>query len=234
MKVTIYIYIYIECDKSCKGCTGGTELDCLSCNSSYTEYHLGTKSKLNCIICEDIRGMRTIIDISNTKQSICEEICGDGINLGQYECDDGNLENGDGCDNKCKIEDGFECYIPNITIFNDSLYLSSLCRDNEAPVPRLELFDHNILRAYIHMSEPVRSKYLKDPKKCVVVDIKGFYSQYIYDYKVYSANFTSEKKSNYSEFLNITYSIFLLEIIPQSTIVQDDVNYIYIYIYNYI
>lgn len=27
-----------------------------------------------------------------------------------YECDDANLENGDGCDEYCRVEWGWECY----------------------------------------------------------------------------------------------------------------------------
>ena len=37
------------------------------------------------------------------------EICGDGKNLSILECDDNNLENGDGCSSECKIEDNFIC-----------------------------------------------------------------------------------------------------------------------------
>lgn len=37
------------------------------------------------------------------------EICGDGLNLGNFQCDDGNLESGDGCDHTCKKEEGFFC-----------------------------------------------------------------------------------------------------------------------------
>ena len=33
--------------------------------------------------------------------SKCYEICGDGIDLGTYECDDGNQFSGDGCDAFC-------------------------------------------------------------------------------------------------------------------------------------
>ena len=37
--------------------------------------------------------------------------CGNGT-LDSYEdCDDGNLENGDGCSSECQIEFGFECCI---------------------------------------------------------------------------------------------------------------------------
>ena len=28
----------------------------------------------------------------------CTELCGDGINYGEHECDDGNNIDGDGCD----------------------------------------------------------------------------------------------------------------------------------------
>ena len=37
------------------------------------------------------------------------EKCGDGKYLGILECDDGNLENGDGCSSECQIEPGFMC-----------------------------------------------------------------------------------------------------------------------------
>ena len=37
------------------------------------------------------------------------EICGDGLNLGSLECDDGNTNDGDGCSSTCKLESGYEC-----------------------------------------------------------------------------------------------------------------------------
>lgn len=37
------------------------------------------------------------------------EICGDGLNLGQNECDDGNVIDGDGCSSSCRIEYGAKC-----------------------------------------------------------------------------------------------------------------------------
>ena len=40
----------------------------------------------------------------------CEEVCGDGIFLDlTSECDDNNVDNGDGCSSECKLEFGFEC-----------------------------------------------------------------------------------------------------------------------------
>ena len=37
------------------------------------------------------------------------EICGDGLNLGSVECDDGNTNDEDGCSSTCKIESGYKC-----------------------------------------------------------------------------------------------------------------------------
>jgi cysteine-rich repeat protein len=39
----------------------------------------------------------------------CVEICGDGINLGFLQCDDGNNVSGDGCSSKCLLEPGWNC-----------------------------------------------------------------------------------------------------------------------------
>lgn len=41
--------------------------------------------------------------------AICHELCGDGILLGAFACDDGNLVNGDGCSDICTIEAGWDC-----------------------------------------------------------------------------------------------------------------------------
>lgn len=42
--------------------------------------------------------------ITTLEKCINQEICGDGLNLGYYECDDGNLVSGDGCDSNCNKE----------------------------------------------------------------------------------------------------------------------------------
>ncbi len=40
---------------------------------------------------------------------ICDEICGDGLNIGFHQCDDGNLIVGDGCNHHCQKEVGWFC-----------------------------------------------------------------------------------------------------------------------------
>ena len=46
-----------------------------------------------------------------TTPDVCSDICGDGINVSGSStyCDDGNLDDGDGCSSTCSIEDGYEC-----------------------------------------------------------------------------------------------------------------------------
>ena len=44
-----------------------------------------------------------------TNPDTCSEVCGDGFNLGMYECDDGNKANKDGCSSECYYENGFTC-----------------------------------------------------------------------------------------------------------------------------
>lgn len=48
-----------------------------------------------------------------TDKSICMNICPDGLQVVQEECDDGNSIAGDGCSPSCKIEPGFVCQDAN-------------------------------------------------------------------------------------------------------------------------
>ncbi len=58
--------------------------------------------------CKIEKGWQCAIDRS-CGYSKCWEICGDGLDLGHYECDDGNKKSGDGSDCDCKIEKGWHC-----------------------------------------------------------------------------------------------------------------------------
>ncbi len=57
----------------------------------------------------------------------CDEICGDSM-LFILACDDGNLENDDGCNSVCQIEEGYVCMngssiTPSICSYNGSISL---------------------------------------------------------------------------------------------------------------
>lgn len=53
----------------------------------------------------------------------CETICGDGQWIQGKECDDGNLEDGDGCSSTCTIEPGWACSphpsVPDLALCSD-------------------------------------------------------------------------------------------------------------------
>lgn len=41
--------------------------------------------------------------------SLSMNVCGDGLKGADEECDDGNLNNGDGCSQYCTVEEKFHC-----------------------------------------------------------------------------------------------------------------------------
>ncbi len=43
--------------------------------------------------------------------STCIESCGNYYTTKNEQCDDGNRAGGDGCDNNCRIEAGWVCYL---------------------------------------------------------------------------------------------------------------------------
>ena len=51
--------------------------------------------------------------LSSSCKAQCIGICGDGVEGGEEECDDGNVENGDGCSTNCVIEMGYSCIVGN-------------------------------------------------------------------------------------------------------------------------
>ncbi|CAI2376366.1 unnamed protein product [Moneuplotes crassus] len=92
-------------DLSCYPCGTGCDVceypdvnTCLTCNSIYKMLTPGA-----CTHCNSVTGY------SLNDFGVCKEICGDGMFLGEYECDDGNLENLDGCSNSCEVEVGYKC-----------------------------------------------------------------------------------------------------------------------------
>ena len=79
----------------------------------------------------------------------CIEICGDGLNVKINPCDDGNLDNGDGCNELCEIEAGWACA-------GGDESNPDVCKDTEGPTASLIIgFDPTI----------VKFKFSKEMKK---------------------------------------------------------------------
>ncbi|CAD8048107.1 unnamed protein product [Paramecium primaurelia] len=87
----------LKCDFHCKECSGPQQKDCLSCIKG-VDYGLGQK----CAFCEETQGLYTSKDK-------CVSKCGDGMKKTDEQCDDGNIINKDGCSEKCKIEEDWDC-----------------------------------------------------------------------------------------------------------------------------
>ncbi|CDW86063.1 cadg multi-domain protein [Stylonychia lemnae] len=104
-----------DCHPTCRRCVGPNENDCLQC---ILGYEFDPKLFI-CIKCEDIIGMETNLN------GECEDMCGDGIIINK-QCDDGNRISGDGCNNECEVEFGYECLVAN-----------QPCRENIRPDYRI-------------------------------------------------------------------------------------------------
>jgi cysteine-rich repeat protein len=102
-----------------------SRFDCLTCRPQHKFY------EQTCLTCKDQPGMTESPD---PNYAGCIEICGDGFNFGMYECDDGNLVNGDGCDSKCFIEKGWNCT-------GGSMLMPDTCFDIQSPTPKISLIN---------------------------------------------------------------------------------------------
>ena len=152
-----------------------------------------------------------------TIEKECSEICGDGLNLGQYECDDGNLVDGDGCSSSCKVERGFRC-------LGGSLYSPDKCKDLRPPTLFTAIASSynpkNIFK--FQASEEIQILSSDDPKSFVDVFIIGKMPEYIYDYEL---DFVKSYKEGRQLASDIDfYSEIHIKLIPSSTIIANDVH----------
>ena len=95
----VFPFLTVACDPNCAECFGPSADECEACAP-------GRNLKMNsCSRCEDTPGFTA----DPFDDGLCIEICGDGLDLGFNECEDGNLFNLDGCSSDCKLELDFEC-----------------------------------------------------------------------------------------------------------------------------
>jgi cysteine-rich repeat protein len=104
----------VACMSTCLTCSTGST--CTTCDDT-KNFVFNTNT--NVCVCKSgytLSGS-TCVEVTNdvncsegyTKSgSTCIEICGDG-KLYEFACDDGNQEDGDGCDRNCAIEAGYVC-----------------------------------------------------------------------------------------------------------------------------
>jgi len=121
-----------KCHTTCKTCLEYGANKCTLCKIGLTPFPAEVEGYFRCKSCSEISpGFITLPDFT------CQEICGDGQNMGKLECDDGNEINGDGCNNLCKIEEGYKCSHPTNGL--------DICIDIKPPSAILEVKKGNLL-----------------------------------------------------------------------------------------
>ncbi|CAG9327439.1 unnamed protein product [Blepharisma stoltei] len=122
----------LKCDISCSNCSIISS-NCTSCISDLPILYDSNK----CYPCNSFEGYSIDFaisisyftdDLRSQLSSNCIEICGDGKNMGQAQCDDGNNANWDGCSSSCKIETGWSC-------FGGNANSPDVCKDTTPPYP---------------------------------------------------------------------------------------------------
>ncbi len=150
-----------DCNSRCQTCVGPQKDDCLMCKQGYFQTKAvsayngsANTSRVGCQTCGEMAE-----GFIETKDYQCQgktmmpretvEICGDGMNMGQVECDDGNNIDGDGCSASCKVERGYKC-TPSADSGPD------ICLDALLPNGVLSVGRDNAF-LWLDFSEPVRS-----------------------------------------------------------------------------
>lgn len=124
-----------RCAKECRTCD--EDSTCLECKEEYITVPIVDSSKVQCKSCPVGYKLNFNKQCTGIFRVRWLEICGDGLNLGTFECDDGNLNNGDGCDQFCNVEDGFLC--------NRQSEGADICIDIRPPQARLQVSKGNAL-----------------------------------------------------------------------------------------
>ena len=174
----------LPCDSSCKSCYSDTESSCLSCDSSRL-----LDQKTGKCITECDSGFYK--DICYDNSYCCREICGDG-KLIILHCDDGNLDEGDGCSSTCQIEPNFICGFFNGKDKNETCkYISPLKAD-------LTLPEYSATLARITFNQPL--KYWNETLyQYISISLSGINNK-TYSYNLtFKDNQTIDIEFNYSQ-----------------------------------
>ena len=224
--IFIYIYIYIECHSKCGECSGPLESDCLSCIWGLFPLAIlrGGKTEIICVECEKVSGYLSMVDTKSNK-IICIEICGDGVNLGEHRCDDGNTVSGDGCSSECQIEQGYICT-------GGSSTSADKCWDITPPMLTLIPNPQSTLVNHFQLSKPLKLNHPNlDPKLFIKLTIKGKFLAYSFDYEIYfiqDKNNLNKQSRELSDSEEKFYTQIIINLIPKSSIQNDDVFTIYV------
>ncbi|CDW75881.1 UNKNOWN [Stylonychia lemnae] len=113
----------VPCLSPCVTCVNKPDY-CTSCGDDYLLIDGA------CLTCSSLNGFNYPIIGSGTKGQRCTEICGDGLRFNQNQCDDGNLNDGDGCSSQCRVESNYKC-------LGGSTTSKDICQDTLGPTVQI-------------------------------------------------------------------------------------------------
>lgn len=134
----------LPCDSPCETCYASGPSACLSCRENFIWADSSQTGESNCVLPPS--------GIAIGPNGKLTEVCGDGLNLGVNECDDGNLESGDGCSSECRIEAGFEC--------TRQTNGTDVCRVKGNFIAQLKVEEGNVLKVVFNREANVTGKGL--------------------------------------------------------------------------
>ena len=144
--------------------------------------------------------------------------------MGTYECDDGNLKDGDGCSKECKIEEGFHCQ-------GGGTNTKDICKDIKSPILSINPYKNRDFDFYFDLSENVQIIINQEPKTFMDLTITGKLKSYLFDYEVQferARKINRELLSEINQGENDLFESIIITLIPLSSIRKDDVIF-YIY-----
>jgi len=139
-------YFYDFQAKNCTQCQGNCltcELEQTRCTSCPNGRYLTAGNV--CALCDTVLSDSMITGSSGA----CIEVCGDGKNFGNEMCDDGNLEDGDGCSSTCEVEPDYQCS-------GGYPYKRDTCQYIRTEIVEVKVNKHNDL--ILKFSRPIQSR----------------------------------------------------------------------------
>lgn len=112
----------IICMENCDICA--TSTTCAKCKEKSMADIIVLEIEKKCFECVESNGL---VQVGES----CQELCGDGFlyKLGNstHQCDDGNIRDGDGCNDQCQIERGYTCTREH-SLNSETMDIRDLCQ----------------------------------------------------------------------------------------------------------